>query len=202
MARPNTKGLGAASSRVYRFRVPNDLLDAWERFTAEHGEDGQEVLRRVMAQLVNKPRPVRPKEGTTGFIEPSAMRTTEVVDRRTKKYIKLALTQDEYSILDALTDERECSVQFWIVSLVRAALTKGITVGGAELKALGESSYQLMAIGRNLNQIAHQINGDPSRHLHQVTPRLIEDLMGKITEHQKAVHALLDACSHRWKLSD
>ncbi len=200
MTRPRIKGLAADTSRIYRFRVPNELAAEWDAFLKEHGEDGAGVLRRVMAQLISRSKPPKPKVAAQAFLEPAAMEVTRTVDRAPKKAIKLLLTEDERAALSVIADDRECSIQFWIVSLVRAALTRGITVGGKELEALGQSNYQLMAIGRNLNQIAHQINADPERNLHHVTLDLLEKLTAKLEKHRKLVGAVVSANSHRWKL--
>jgi len=200
MARPRIKGLAAGASRIYHFRVPNDLAAEWEAFLAQHGEDGADVLRRVIAQLVGKSRPLKPKVEAQAFLEPGAMDSTKDVDQASKKAVKLLLTQNEHAALSAIAEDRECSVQFWIVSLVRAALTRGVAVGGKELQALGQSNYQLMAIGRNLNQIVRQINADPARNLHHVTFSMIEKLNSKLDEHRKLVHGVVNANSHRWRL--
>ena len=200
MTRPRIKGLAADTSRIYRFRVPNELAAEWDAFLLAHGEDGAGVLRRVIAQLVSRSKPPKPKPAAEAFLEPAVMAITKTADTAPKKAVKLLLTADEHSALSAIADDRECSVQFWIVSLIRAALTRGVTVGGKELEALGRSNYQLMAIGRNLNQIAHQINADPGRNLHHATPALIKRLTEKLEEHRKIVGAVVSANSHRWKL--
>lgn len=197
MSRPSRHGMTAENSRVYRFRAPNELLDAWEQFARDHSEEAPDLLRRAMEQVMRRTPAPRPKPALGDL---PTLTTSGEVDRSAKKAVKLLLTQDEHAALSAIAEERECSVQFWIVSLVRAALTRGVTVGGAELQALGESNYQLMAIGRNLNQIAHHINADPSRNLHRITSRMIETLSRKIDEHRKQVHGLVEACTHRWKL--
>jgi hypothetical protein len=48
--------------------------------------------------------------------------------------------------------------QQWIIALVRARLTDKPQFGTREIETLGESNRQLLAIGRNLNQIAHALN--------------------------------------------
>jgi predicted Kef-type K+ transport protein len=109
------------------------------------------------------------------------------------------LTRSEHTALAEIAEDRACSIQFWIVSLVRSALTRGITVGGAELIALGESNYELAAMGRNLNQIARRLNAGTA-----IDSRELEPMLRALTEsmetHRRRVHALVNACSHRWKL--
>lgn len=200
MPRMSKKGLGRKESKVLRLRVPAELLAHWEHFIEDNAEDGPEVLRRAMAQLANRPRLMsRVKDG----VEPEGRNLTvdRVVDRAPKKAVKLLLTQSEYAALSKIADDRECSVQFWIISLIRAALTRGITVGGAELEALGTSNYELSAIGRNLNQIARRLNADSGADTRSMVA-LAEQLLEKVDEHRRQVHALVDACSHRWRIRD
>lgn len=199
--RESKKGLGRAESSSYRIRVPNDLKQDWERYVAEQGEDAPEAIRQVMRLLLNKPAQTSAKSSQPLHTE-ARFTTVDVVETGPKKAVKVMLTPTEHAAISTLAEERECSVQFWIVSLVRAALTAGHTVGGTELKRLGESNYQLMAIGRNLNQITHQINADSRAHLHRVTERSIEKLTAAIDAHRKHVHAVIDQCTHRWVIRE
>lgn len=200
MTRTSKKGLGRKESKVLRLRVPVDLLAHWESFIEANAEDGPEVLRRVMAELANRPRP-RPRAKDEVKHEEGRLAVDRVVDREPKKAVKLMLTQSEYAALSKIADDRECSVQFWIVSLIRAALTRGITVGGAELEALGASNYELSAIGRNLNQIARRLNVDTGADTKKLV-LLAEHLFTKVDAHRREVHALVNACSHRWRIVD
>lgn len=221
MPRPSKLGLGKNESSVVRLRVPNELKADWDRYCCAMGETtAQESLRAVMRFLTSQPGDVQAALGglvnrlmeaeakakaskhqaTLAPIKPMA--TTEVVDRGPKKRLQLLLTPTENDAVKRIASERECSRQFWITSLVRAALTNGITVGGAELKALGEFNYQLMAIGRNLNQIAHQINADPDKHLHRLRIDELQKLAQQIKEGREYTHALVNACSHRWEITD
>lgn len=149
----------------------------------------------MMRRLVGSPLPATPTLSVT---------PTRKVGRRPetflpKRRVELRLTPSEYEALAEIADERECSIQWWVTSLVRAALTRGITVGGAELKTLGESNYQLMAIGRNLNQIAKQMNTDPGSG-QALKLEYIQALTEELQVHRKKVAALIYASSERWEL--
>ena len=62
-------------------------------------------------------------------------------------------------------------------------------------KALWESSYQLRAIGRNLNQIAKRLNeGKPAN----IKTEQIEKLATYIYRHTDKVAAVQDASISRW----
>lgn len=215
MPRPSRLGLGRDESTTIRFRIPNQLREDWEAYCKTYGEEtAQEGFRAVLRFLMAQPKGVQAALAslTDRLLEQSAVRERvnlvpeepaelgDSVDRGKKRRVELGFTPSEYEKLAALAQERECSVQFWLVSLTRAALTRGIAVGGAELKALGEMNYQLMAIGRNLNQVVHQINADPAKHLHRLRLEAIEQVGAKIDEGRRATHALVNACSHRWEI--
>jgi DNA repair ATPase RecN len=153
-----------------------------------------------MRHLVKKRQPAH-VDGRSGFLTPSPVAVSPAVDRSKKKPLKIFFAESELAALAAVADERECSIQFWITSLVRARLTDGVSLGGAELKALGESLYQVTAIGRNLNQITHHINADPGKNLHRITERSIGRLLGVIEAHRVATHRVIEANTHRWKLA-
>ena len=198
MSRNSNKGLGRNNSEVIRLRVPSDLLRDWKQFVAANGEDGPEVLRRVMTHLAQRST-ATPRASSPVGLEPAPLSAGQEVDRAPKRAVKLMLTQNEYSSLIEIAEARDCSVQFWIVSLIRAALTRGITVGGAELEALGNSNYELAAIGRNLNQIARRLNSAEGVDVRRLAS-LADELWTKTEMHRREVHALINACSHRWKL--
>ncbi|MBD9480176.1 plasmid mobilization relaxosome protein MobC [Pseudoxanthomonas sp. PXM02] len=193
----SAKGLGRKNSKVIRLRVPIDLLEAWQSFTEYHQEDGPEVLRRVMAQLVGRPK--REVQGAGADSSMAQMRELAEVDRAPKRAVKLMLTASEHAALAEIAEDKDCSIQFWIISLIRSALTRGIAVGGAELQALGESNYQLMAMGRNLNQIARHLNAGAGIGNGDLE-MMLRGLTVKMDAHRREVHALINSCSHRWKL--
>lgn len=215
MPRPSVLGLGRDESKVVALRVPAELQREWKVYCETYGEvAAQEGLRLVMKALVGQKRELRgslpeviewllqkaAEKQKAAMVPDEAAVVGESIDRGKKKRVELGFTPSEYAKLTAIAEERECSVQFWITSLTRAALTKGIAVGGAELKALGELNYQLMAIGRNLNQVVHQINADPDKHLHRMRVEAIEKVGAKIDAGRQATHALVNACSHRWEI--
>lgn len=198
MPRPNSLGLGREGSGVYRLRVPNELLADWKEYAGANSDTAPEAIRALIRHLLKQPQQKRAKQipGTGGKL----FKSVEEIDRSKKKRVELQLTESEHAALAELAEERECSIQFWVVSLIRAALTQGVTTGVSELKALGQSNYQLMAIGRNLNQITHHINADPAKNLHKLSGREIEKLVKAISEHRKEAQAVIDAGSERWTI--
>lgn len=78
---------------------------------------------------------------------------------------------------------------------MRASLTHEPQFTMETTKALWESSYQLRAIGRNLNQIAKRLNeGKPAN----IKTEQIEKLATYIYRHTDKVAAVQDASLSRW----
>jgi len=214
MPRPNHLGLGKDESKPVTLRVPNDMKKQWATYCETYGNTtANEGLRAVMRFIMQSPADVQSRLTALvdrliaqAKIEPDpalpeqAAQVTDTIDHGRRTRVELRFTPSEHAKLAAIAEDRKCSVQYWLTSLTRAALTNGITVGAAELKALGEYNYQLMSIGRNLNQITYQINSDPSKHLHQLRFETIREVGKKIDEGRQFTHALVNACSHRWAL--
>jgi hypothetical protein len=79
----------------------------------------------------------------------------------------------------------------WASSCVMAALNDAPAPAEAEREALGASTRQIAAVGRNLNQLVRALNADPSE-AHVVTAKLVAALSEKLDGHIAATTALLD----------
>jgi len=64
-----------------------------------------------------------------------------------------------------------------------------------EVEMLGESNYQLLAIGRNLNQVAKRLN---EGRLEPVTVEAIDRLRTRIDKHIDIVSSAIRASLERW----
>ncbi|KEZ72153.1 MULTISPECIES: plasmid mobilization relaxosome protein MobC [Pseudomonas] len=85
----------------------------------------------------------------------------------------------------------------WIIDAIRAELTHEPKFGTSEIYALGESNYQLLALGRNLNQIARRLNEGSYE---PVTVQRIEALSRIIDKHTDLVSSAIRASLERWSL--
>lgn len=108
----------------------------------------------------------------------------------------LLTTSEKAAINERATFER-CSVRRWIVDAIRAGLTHEPQFGMPEIDALGESNYQLLAIGRNLNQISRKLN---EGHYEPITVERIEALRQLIDKHTDTVSKAIRASLERWHL--
>jgi hypothetical protein len=120
---------------------------------------------------------------------------TDCPDESSKTRMKIRLTASERQALTRRAEEEGMTPQQWLVGLVRSNLTGRPQFGMRELNALGESNYQLLAIGRNLNQIAKHLNeGLPE----QVTPASLEKLRAEIRAHVDTVSKAMRGNLERW----
>lgn len=68
----------------------------------------------------------------------------------------------------------------------------------SEIDALGESNYQLLALGRNLNQIARRLN---EGRYEPITVERIVALRSLIEKHTELVSKAIRASLERWSIS-
>lgn len=115
-----------------------------------------------------------------------------------RRRVELRLTATEFSSIEELAGQVGTSPNAWIVNLIRANLTRMPQLGLHELQALGMSNSQLLAIGRNLNQIARWMNANRG----SAPPELerIEQLYRFIVMHTEEVAAIMRSNIDRWTL--
>lgn len=106
--------------------------------------------------------------------------TNPTPDKEPKVRVEILLTQSEKAALKERAEVERCSQRRWIVDAIRAGLTNEPQFCMSEIEALGESNYQLLAIGRNLNQIARKLNED---NLDPIQTELIKGLRAIIDKH-------------------
>jgi hypothetical protein len=94
----------------------------------------------------------------------------------------------------------ECYVPIkWLVVMVRTKLTGQPHVGQPELERLTRSNQQLLALGRNLNQIAKVLNTSPENRT-AFRVEVIAELSRAIRAHTDKVSDVLRRTVERWQL--
>jgi hypothetical protein len=104
-------------------------------------------------------------------------------------------------------------MQWWIAGLVRARVADQSPIGRPALKALGDATLQLQAIGRNVNQIARSLNA-MADHLAKGRMReyaleaenarglprqeMLEEIIRLIDMERVAIRDVLDENEQRW----
>lgn len=199
MGRQSLQGLGVKQSATVAYRVPKSLLRSWNAYAAARGQSPGVALRELMAERVGQPLPPPVVPAPAPPPAPVAQEVGRLDRGRTKR-MELRLTPTEHDAVARIAAQQECGPHYWITSLVRAAITGTPHFGMTQARALADSNYQLMAIGRNLNQIAHHLNADPTT-TNRVKVEHIEVLNAEIDKHRAQVGALMQACSGRWAIA-
>ncbi len=166
--------------------VDEAVKQQWRELALERGVSESALIGAVLTAAVNQLasldlRPFRNRD-RGGEFEKIDLRLTPAENKLVRQAAKA----------DGLP-----SRQAWIIALVRGRLMDVPTPNAAELDALRESNRQLLAIGRNLNQLAHAANID-FRHATSVTGETLDSLRVQLIEHQKKVRALIQSTLGRW----
>ncbi|EJK98791.1 MobC [Pseudomonas fluorescens Q2-87] len=114
-----------------------------------------------------------------------------------KQRFEVLLTASEKAAIKERAQMERCSMRRWIVDAIRAGLTHEPQFGMSEIDALGESNYQLLALGRNLNQISRRLNEGAYE---PVTVERIEALTRIVDNHTDIVNRAIRASLERWNV--
>lgn len=125
------------------------------------------------------------------------VRVGQVEKARVRKVIRF--TKSELALLEEQASKVELTLPEYLVALARAHAGEA-SASKNERLLLSKSNYQLLAIGRNLNQVARMLNsGQP---LGVADFGTIEVTVRKIREHVKAVSSFLASLRARWVIED
>lgn len=176
-----------ASRGSFEVRL-GELKQPWFDFCKARNVTPSEGVKKAIARLMQAGKGVE-----VFSVEP-------VIEQKAR--IEIQLTKSERSAADtrALTEGFK-NTNLWIAATVRSALTNTPQFGQIEIEALGRSNLQLMAIGRNLNQIAKRMNAAKSdADIRDYDSALVEDLAAAVRLHVKKVGDALRASIYRWRV--
>ncbi len=114
-----------------------------------------------------------------------------------RQRIEIRVSATEHLALKAAADREGMSVPRWLATYMRTHLTGEEHLGRAEVEALARSSQLLLALGRNINQIAYNLNQRADSDA--LTSAQIAYVTDFLKEHTQAVAAVLHANSKRWR---
>jgi hypothetical protein len=100
-------------------------------------------------------------------------------------------------VVESMAARDGFSPNAWIAAIVRARLRKEPQLGQYELEQLAASNTRLLAIGRNVNQIARALNAKPTEDS-GYRAEIIEVLSEAIKSHTSAVSAVIQSNVQRW----
>ena len=115
-----------------------------------------------------------------------------------KVRVELRLTEAEIATVAELARREGFSPTRWIVALINTRVYATPQLGQRELETLARSNLQMLAIGRNLNQLARAANAGVS-----ITRAggadIIEALRAAVLRHAEQVAAVIGANVARWR---
>lgn len=162
---------------------------AFEAQCARDGVPPKDVLKRLIAAHL---------ASSQSAIEPKHRPTPGTVDgKRVRR--ELRFTPSELRILEGAALRHGASVRDYIIAIARAHAGDA-KIGRDERALLGQLNYQLLAIGRNVNQIAHRANAFDG-----VTQQQLSDLQAmaeSLNRLSREIHAYLISGRERWRIID
>jgi hypothetical protein len=156
----------------------------WLAYCKAHSVTPSEAFRQIVAKL------------TGGGDAPSEAEAIEVQTPK-KARREIRLNQSELTRAEAIAQSEGFSLTRWIVALINARLDKKPQLGQRELEVLARSNLQMMAIGRNLNQLARAANN--GIHIDTGGRDIIEALRSAILQHTGQVANVMTANTSRWR---
>ncbi len=171
-------------------RVTIDLLgykQPWLDWCRARSTTPSDAFRQIVAKLTGQGETPTPH--------------SVVVDEPEKPTVKkkVSLTPSEWEAIEKQAPADGFSPARWIVATIRARLTTTPQLGQTDIEALTQSNLLLLAMGRNLNQIAKALNAAPeTRAAYKV--HVIEEARALIAEHTTQVSKAMAANSKRWRI--
>ena len=122
------------------------LKKPWSNYCEALGKKPGAALKEAIEQQLEK--------AAKSPTPPPLRQTGEAPDDEPKVRFEILMTNSEKTAVQERANLERCSQRRWVIDAIRAGLTHEPQFGMKEIEALGESNYQLLAIGRNLNQVA------------------------------------------------
>ena len=166
-----------------------ELKAPWLAWCQAHGITPSHALRNALRQAMDRRATRAPAP---------RLRITPKPERATAR-MEVNLTPSELAALKWMAGHEGYVPTKWVVAMIRTKLTGQPHVGQPELERLARSNQQLLALGRNLNQIAKVLNTAPQNRT-AFRVEVITELSRVIQAHTKKVSDVLRGTVARWQL--
>ena len=157
-----------------------ELKAPWQAWCQDQGITPSHALRNALRQAMDR-RATR---------APAPRVRVKPKPERANARMEVNLTPSELTALKRMAGYEGYVPTKWVVAMVRTKLTGQPQVGQPELETLARSNQQLLALGRNVNQIAKVLNTTP-RNRTAFRVEVITELSRVIQVHTKKVSDVL-----------
>jgi predicted DNA binding CopG/RHH family protein len=172
-------------SKTVKCRLKDPLYDWFAQEMASRNMTESELLRFAILHLKDSSAP------QLAQVEPVAEKLTS--DRTTIRMPEFLLEKVRAEALS-----KGMAVSKWVSALIQSNLMRAPVFTEAELMALEQTSRELNAIGRNINQIARVLNESYFR-TESVRIDMLSNLSDTIAETRKAIGVLVRASRNVWR---
>lgn len=166
-------------------RIDLDLKARFNALAQSQGLSDSELLRALVAmatdQAPQSSKPVKP--------EPAQAELERITVRMPSFLLQAAKRQAE---------KKGMATSRWIAALVQSNLTHSPVMNDDELAALLGNLRELVAIGRNINQMAKSLNQNFHLTEHVRLDKL-QDLKQLVEENKQAIRLLIRASQQAWE---
>lgn len=175
-------------SSILSIRLRPEVRAQWDEYCLRIGKAPSTAIKEAIEKQLAGLQVSRPR---------TIFKPVEEVQHKPKKRFEIMLTDSERDALATRAHEENCSVRQFVIDALRAALTHEPQLSMHEIEILGESNFQLLAVGRNLNQIARRLNEGKYE---PVTVERMEELKKVIDAHVQKASDSIRANIERWNL--
>lgn len=175
-------------SRSMNIHLGAELKASWTDYCLALGKSPGAAIKAAIEQQLAHAATSEPR---------TYQQIAETPTSEPKQRFEILLTASEKAAIKERSQTERCSMRRWIVDAIRVGLTHEPQFGMSEIDALGESNYQLLALGRNLNQVARRLN---EGEYEPVTLERIEALSELIRKHTGVVSQAIRASLERWDI--
>jgi predicted DNA binding CopG/RHH family protein len=178
--------MSGKSDNVLSIYLGADLKAKWLAFCSTNCTTSSKAMQDVVRKLTGRAP------------ELVLFKAVHEAPDKCKKRLELRLTESELECVRQLAARAGNSPNTWVINLVRANLTRTPQLNFNELQTLGKSNSNLLAIGRNLNQIARWMNAN----MGSAPPELayIDRLYKHVVTHTEEVTKIMRSNLDRWTL--
>lgn len=113
--------------------------------------------------------------------------------------MEIRINSNEYAYLQKMAAIHETSSNQMVVAQLRYLMERNPILSDAEIKSVRLSNIRLQQIGRNLNQIAKQLNNMGGT---LITTQYIDNLHKEINQHIQIVGKLISSSKNRYELEN
>ncbi len=165
-----------------------DQRDPWFQWCERRGLTPSEAVRHVLGAVLSG-NPDR-------TVVPHPADFSEVAGDERRR-IEIRVPEADYLAAAAAADREGMGVPRWLMTLLKVHLNGQEPLGRYEIEVLARSNQLLLALGRNINQIAYNMNQRVDKD--ELTLAQIEYVSTFLKEHTQAVAAVMQANSRRWR---